>query len=657
MNGPASPPPTPRYQDSLYDESLDQFQSFAATHVAVEESLFDDLAADKATQLVEFLSALFKGASVLSEDAGVLRYQQEELSDALDNWFIARELSLSEEPLTEQERTAWSYVYQALFDEPEKSVSAFSAELDTLYDDARLFRGLKKIKSLLKNTPRKKMTTQPARGAKGAPSFNEKEPEELPRYLEDVDELIKTHSITDDEEKKALLVRYTKLAVERQWKALPAWEKGKTYEDFKTAVLAEYPEVDSLTAGTRRRLEDVLHKYKGLVEYDLSDLMAYKREFNAEASSLGDLLSNSVLVELFLSSLHPEFSNRVIAALSLNRQAINTVVDSFKIANAGGTLNFPAASKRRADDRYELKEVINMAVDLSRQAIPLGGSFRTARTPMSSTLDTIVPKTESLQVLERLDQQENLLAQLKDSLLLSSKQQTDLLETVKKMREGDSAQFQQSQEPVKTAATTTAAVQGGSYQDNRGDRNNYNDYNRNRGYDSRRAGSSRDDNRYAGSYRKNNPRSDDDCRYCGELGHYVSDCLVRREDEIAGLIKRTPAGRVCLPNMEPIGYNPSQAMRKTVLDYHEMEVKSGPKSQLYHDPNYDSEEDDSLKAHRNYRNMEFQLQFGKDEGPSAAASTKTKAEKEIDWQALCAALVQGQNVQTRGKKQKAQDFE
>ncbi|KAF5330636.1 hypothetical protein D9619_005712 [Psilocybe cf. subviscida] len=368
----------------------------------------------------------------------------------------------------------------------------------------------------------------PLRNARNAPKFDEGHPEELLRYIEDIDELIKTHSITDEEEKKALLLHYTSVGVEHQWKALPSAATGKTYEDFKKGVLAEYPKADAMKSGMQKQLDKVLKKYKGSIKHELNELMAYKHKFNMEVSSLGALLSNSVQVEMFLSCLDPDFGHRIIAALALHRQAITSVVEGFRAANAGAagnTLLFPPDITQREDDRYELSNVMVMAVDIVRQAVPITTSFKAARTLLSSTLDTIIPKSETM-VMECLEQQENLLAQLKDSLLLSNKQQVDFFENFKKMHDGESAQFQQSQEPVKTSATVNVPAPGLSYQDNHNDHGNYNDYNHNKGYDPNRNNQTCVDGWSMGMNHRANPCHDDDCCYCGELGHYVSDCMV-----------------------------------------------------------------------------------------------------------------------------------
>lgn len=303
------------------------------------------------------------------------------------------------------------------------------------------------------------MSKPPSRSARDAPRFNESEPEALLRYIEDVDELIKIHNITNDLEKKSLLLRYTSMRVEHQWKALPSAAVGVSYANFKDAVLAEYPEVAFLTQGSRQRFDTVLKRYKGISDHNLLELFAYKREFMAEATLLGDLLSNSVLVERFLSCLHPDFSRRITAALLLNRQAITSVVDGFKMVNTAGNLQFPAENARRADDRYELKEVIAMAIDLSKQAVSIASSTRSLHTPTSSTLDSVTSNTENA-VLQCLEKQENLLAQLKESFMMSSKQWAEAQEAVEIFYSAKSAQLRQSHKHFKPALAENAAVHG-----------------------------------------------------------------------------------------------------------------------------------------------------------------------------------------------------
>nr|GAT45871.1 predicted protein [Mycena chlorophos] len=80
----------------------------------------------------------------------------------------------------------------------------------------------------------------PARGAHTAPKFDASKPEELRRFIDDVEYALKLAKITDDQEKKVAVARYMSVTDEAYVKSLPEFKAAETYEAFKKAVLARY---------------------------------------------------------------------------------------------------------------------------------------------------------------------------------------------------------------------------------------------------------------------------------------------------------------------------------------------------------------------------------------------------------------------------------
>ena len=83
----------------------------------------------------------------------------------------------------------------------------------------------------------------PARGERAAPSFDQNRPRELIRFFEDLEYLFVRATLEDEAEKKKHVLRYVDFDVEQIWKSFQEYtDPTKTYQDFKTAILAHYPD-------------------------------------------------------------------------------------------------------------------------------------------------------------------------------------------------------------------------------------------------------------------------------------------------------------------------------------------------------------------------------------------------------------------------------
>ncbi|TFK57737.1 hypothetical protein OE88DRAFT_1620458, partial [Heliocybe sulcata] len=83
------------------------------------------------------------------------------------------------------------------------------------------------------------VTTLPSRRDKNAPVFDPENPRSLLRYLEDLEDLFRSHTalITNDAEKKRTAVKYVPMHEEEMWKGLPEYEANdKSYDDFVEAL-------------------------------------------------------------------------------------------------------------------------------------------------------------------------------------------------------------------------------------------------------------------------------------------------------------------------------------------------------------------------------------------------------------------------------------
>ena len=167
-------------------------------------------------------------------------------------------------------------------------------------------------------------------GARDAPKFLARRPEELRRFLRAMEDLWKEAGITDDNEKKESVVKYTDQESEEEWMALEAYEDGRTWEDFKKELLANYPEAAAAERGTPARLRKLCRETQGIRLGDLITLYAFRRSFMAEARKLTkppSALLNRELVELFVGSLSESMASSVLQFLgskNTNQQPITT---------------------------------------------------------------------------------------------------------------------------------------------------------------------------------------------------------------------------------------------------------------------------------------------------------------------------------------------
>ncbi|KAK0448482.1 uncharacterized protein EV420DRAFT_1647379 [Desarmillaria tabescens] len=143
----------------------------------------------------------------------------------------------------------------------------------------------------------------PYRRDRSAPAiYDEANPgRELSRYLQDLESLFSRHSITNDQEKKRWLTHYPSVAVADFWESLREYNNANmTYDDFKNAILKQYPDADTNCKYEHMDLERVIGKYAHEVS-TLAVLGTYYREFYPKAQFLEakNRLSSSETGNLF----------------------------------------------------------------------------------------------------------------------------------------------------------------------------------------------------------------------------------------------------------------------------------------------------------------------------------------------------------------------
>ncbi|SJL08034.1 uncharacterized protein ARMOST_11393 [Armillaria ostoyae] len=216
--------------------------------------------------------------------------------------------------------------------------------------------------------------------SRDAPKFDSDEPENLRRFLGQMEDLFSDYSITDDDEKKKKLVRYTDARTEEEWQALDEYDSG-TFAEFKEAVLKNYPEAADAETGTWERLTRIARKFSNLGADERESYLKFKRRFLTEAKKLQKppaLVTNRELVEKFTESLSPAFRENIAARLSIKR-GIKSATSAPAAAPAaaaaaaaaggggGGAAAAPVVAKpvKRREDMHTLDEVVAEADDIA----------------------------------------------------------------------------------------------------------------------------------------------------------------------------------------------------------------------------------------------------------------------------------------------------
>ncbi len=128
----------------------------------------------------------------------------------------------------------------------------------------------------------------PFRKEKSAPNIIEKVSpgRELTCYISDIEGLFTHHSINANTDKKKWFIYYPGLIISEFWESLPEYsDAAKIYENFKDAVIAQYPDASTTCKYERHNLERVIGKYVREVD-NLADLGAFYREFYPKVKHL-----------------------------------------------------------------------------------------------------------------------------------------------------------------------------------------------------------------------------------------------------------------------------------------------------------------------------------------------------------------------------------
>jgi hypothetical protein len=273
-------------------------------------------------------------------------------------------------------------------------------------------------------------------GSREAPKFSSKKPQELRRFLRQIEDSFAEAGITDDVEKKVSIGKYADQESEEEWKALETYDGDATWDEFKDELLENYPEAAAAERGTPARIRQVCKEANGISLGDLDALYAYRRTFLAEAVKLKKppaVMSNRELVELFISGLSVPLAQTLLQYLG------STTAHDAKLK--GKMKTEPGIVGRRPEDRYDLEEVCKAAIQVSSNAqgmLQLSGKWgkndrREMTMVQTATGDDFSSKLESLEESQAIE---------KDRLTVINKQLDSKLDGLESLMKALMAQQQ-----------------------------------------------------------------------------------------------------------------------------------------------------------------------------------------------------------------------
>jgi len=270
--------------------------------------------------------------------------------------------------------------------------------------------------------------TMPLPGSHGAPHFDKEKPIELLRFIEQMEDLFKEYAVSEDQAKKRYLGKYTDQKTEFEWRAFDTYDSSSSYEEFKAALIDDYPEAKMAGKGTLSNLRKICKEHQCIHIDDFAKLKSLTRSFKAEQKLLlkpPALVSNRELVDLFLGCLKEAFQTQVEHSLNiqLSKDSKKKSIDDDKA--------------HRPEDPYDILEVIEMAESIAGRAQGATSLNATGRgVNVTEARTTREPHTHStptynIKLEDDLRELNNKVALLMDKFTTSERVQQSTLQALK----------------------------------------------------------------------------------------------------------------------------------------------------------------------------------------------------------------------------------
>ena len=370
-------------------------------------------------------------------------------------------------------------------------------------------------------------------GSRDAPKFLSDQPEGLRRFIRLMEDLWKEAGVTDDNVKKHMIGKYADEDSEEEWAAFSTFGSGHSWEEFKSELIANYPEAAAAERGTPSRIRQVCAETTKVRLGDMPALYRFRRAFLAEAKKLQKppaAMANRELVELFIGCLTDSFASAVLQFLGNKMSSEQT---SGK--NTGSTV------ARRPEDRYDLDDVCQAAIQVSENSQGIISLMRkdvSSKINEHSVLMFNQPATEAKALTEKVEELESVQALERDRLM-----------SVTKMMESKMTGLE---EMIKTllAQCQTGLGQGTCKSDCKGNQ-----------CKSHEASS-------APAQKWGRSMESKKCFWCGLIGHFQADCEDLKNSIRSGNVKVNPEGKLRLRDGSFIPNQPTGATLKEKVERH-----------------------------------------------------------------------------------------
>ena len=256
--------------------------------------------------------------------------------------------------------------------------------------------------------------------SRDAPKFKSSKPEELRRFIREMEDLWKECGVTSDHDKKTTIGKYADTDSEEEWQAFDTFDDGYSWKEFKEELLENYPEAAAAERGTPARLRQICSETirdGKLVLGDMGPFYTFRRSFMAEAKKLKRppaAMANRELVELFIGCLSETFASAVLQYLG-NQPADSKPV----VSKSKGILGDDEDLTRRPEDKYDLEVVCKAALQVSENSQGMYSLIN--RSEQRGVMMFSQPVTESKVLTEKLNELEGEQALDKDRLVSLSK--------------------------------------------------------------------------------------------------------------------------------------------------------------------------------------------------------------------------------------------
>jgi len=365
------------------------------------------------------------------------------------------------------------------------------------------------MESILHPPKTKKMA---APGTRDAPKFSSNSPEGLRRFIRLMEDLWSEAGVTDSDTKKSSIGKYADEDSEEEWAAFKTYDKGHSWEEFKKELIQNYPEAAAAERGTPARIRQLCGETKKIRLGDMPPLYAFNRAFIAEARKLQkppEAMANRELVELFIGCLSESLASALLQYLG------NKI---FSASPSPSKDDVTTKKERRPEDRYDLEEVSKAAIWVSENSQGIFALMKQG--PSVKDRGVLLfnqPVSESKSLTDKLDEIEETQALERDRLVSVEKTLESKMTGLEELMKTLLAQSQ----PTPSQGQCKGDCKNGSCKTHEPSSN-----------PTQRWGTRSLDN--------------EKCFWCGQMGHFQSDCEDLKSQVRSGNVKVNQEGKLRL---------------------------------------------------------------------------------------------------------------